>query len=102
MRTVVHRQAENELIKAADYLDAQEPGAGLGDDLIKRMRALTRQAAEAPRRYPVVDERRGIRRARDDRFPYVIELTVEPDHLFVLVIKHASRLPSHGRNRKTD
>lgn len=53
--------------------------------------------AEAPRRWPVYLH--GTRRARLNRFPYLVPYRDEPDRMLIVAVAHAKRKPGNWRKR---
>jgi plasmid stabilization system protein ParE len=97
MRVVLRREAEGELIAAAQYYESIRPGLGAAflDEAEKTFEALT----QFPSQWRVVrsDVRRGLLR----RFPYAFYYweKIHGEELEILSISHSKRHPLYWISR---
>ena len=59
--------------------------------------------ARHPEQFPVYEgiaTRRQFRRARVNRFPYVVVFEIRTDEVLVVAVAHASRKPGYWQRRK--
>ncbi len=88
-------EAEEDLAEAAAWYEDHR--AGLGQDLVARVRAVLTRIADSPELYGEVYC--GIRRAPVRRFPYGVFYRHLRDRLQVIAIFHERRDPSAWRDR---
>ena len=102
MRLRVLEEAEAELISAMlFYEDHQE---GLGQDFFERVSEAIESIARDPARYPVYEGKRisrVFRRAKVDRFPYLILYQLREDETLVVAVAHSSQHSGYWENRNT-
>jgi toxin ParE1/3/4 len=95
MRVRLHLEAENEMIEAAAYYEAQQA------DLGKRFLAAVQDAINSilinPRLYPVVDL--DVRRCLTKVFPFGVLFRIEPDEIVVVAVMHLARHPDCWKHR---
>ena len=95
MRTGFHPEGAAELRAAAFWYD--ERRAGLGDELVEEISALSQRIAASPTTYaawPGLSRPASpIRRALVDRFPYALAFEVQAERIFILAVAHAKRRP---------
>lgn len=89
MKVLFRPEAEEELIEAIDWYEAQ--CRGLGADLIRCVDACVEQIIRQPESYPVVH--RETRMALIRRFPYLILYRITVEGLSVIAVFHAKRDP---------
>ena len=97
LRVATHREAAAETIAAALYYDRQLPG--LGADFLVRYDAIVASIRTRPRRFRSI--RRGVRKARMTRFPYVIYFELLSDRLHILAVAHQHRRPFYWLERRS-
>lgn len=95
MRLTWHPEAEAEVIAAAQFYETQV--RGLGADFLDEVDATVKRIGEAPERWRMLEA--GIRRCLTRRFPYGIYYRAIPGEVRILVVKHHSRHPDHGKGR---
>lgn len=96
MKTVkFHASAEAEMIEAAAYYEAQQPGLGRRF-LVAVQNAVNRVAAN-PHLYPIVDL--DVRRCLTKTFPYGILFREHADGFVVMAVMHLHRDPDYWKNR---
>ena len=96
MTVIYHREAEAELIQAAQYYESKVPG--LGADFLDEIDAAVQRIQKDPDALPVVED--DIRRCPVKRFPYCLYYRVVIDVIRVLVAKHHSRHPDYWKGRR--
>jgi toxin ParE1/3/4 len=93
MRVRLHPEAENEMIEAAAYYEAQQT------DLGKRFLAAIQDAANSilinPRPYPMVDL--DVRRCLTKVFPFGVLFRIEPDEIVIIAVMHLARHPDYWK-----
>ena len=101
MRTGFHPEGAAELRAAAFWYD--ERRAGLGDELVEEVSALSQRIAVSPTTYatwPGVSRPASpIRRALVHRFPYALAFEVQAERIFILAVAHVKRRPLYWRRR---
>ncbi len=70
---------------------------GLGDELVRAVKAVVARASREPEFYPVVH--RDIRRGPVRRFPYGVLYGIRDDCLVVFAVYHSSRDPLGWHDR---
>ncbi len=95
MRARLHPEAENEMIEAAAYYEAQQV------DLGKRFLVAVQDAINSilinPRLYPVVDL--DVRRCLTKVFPFGVLFRIEPDEIVIVAVMHLARHPDYWKHR---
>lgn len=106
MQVELHPEAEEELDGAASWYDDQRPG--LGDELVAEVASTLTKVAASPEAFSAwpgaASDAGPIRRARVDRFPYLVAFELRPGRVRVLALAHAKRRPLYwiaraGRSR---
>lgn len=97
MRISLHRNVYGDVSEVMDYYD-KVAGSHLADDFYKELRRLMLKAANEPLRFRIYE--RDLRRANLARFPYHFLFRVKGDTIRVLVVRHNSRHPGFGLERK--
>jgi len=86
---------------AALWYDERRPG--FGDEFIVEVSAALERVGDAPESYPVWPGTRPegplIRKARVQRFPYVVAFELHEQHVLVLAVAHAKRRPLYWLTR---
>lgn len=104
MLTVLYEEeAEDELIEAAAWYDAQREG--LGEAFIGEVQRQVGRAAKAPEAFPTLESpgtERALRRAVLRRFPFVVVFVPVDDTLRVLAVAHGRRKPTYWTRRLDD
>ena len=90
-----HPEAHAEYLAAADYYEQRKPG--LGARFTLEVEAALERVAEAPRRYPILEE--DVRRCLTHTFPYGILYTLEGDSILIVAVMHCSREPGYWKHR---
>lgn len=91
-----HPEAEDDVIEAARFYHRRVPG--LGAEFLDSVDAAVAEVALDPGRFGIVED--DIRRCRVKRFPYCVYFRCVFDTVRVLVVKHHSRRPDHGKTRR--
>lgn len=103
MRVELHPEAREELRSAALWYE--EKRAGLGNDFVAEVASSFERLAASPSRYPIwLGHPRApieIRRARVNRFPYVVAFEVRPNDVLILAVAHMRRKPLYWLARST-
>ena len=97
MRLVLHPKVYSDIEKIMQYYE-QVATRTLADQFYSDLRALMVQAAATPEQYAI--RHADIRRANLRRFPYHSLFRVVGDLVRVLVIRHHSRHPTVGTERR--
>ena len=101
MRLELHPEARAELRRAALWYD--ERRSGLGDEFVAEVSAALDRIADVPESYAQWPRTLGggllIRKAPVHRFPYVIAFESHEQHVLVLAVAHAKRLPLYWLTR---
>jgi toxin ParE1/3/4 len=97
LRHEFHPEALAEHEEAARYYAAQQPDLDLRyiaaiEDAIGRI-------CEAPERWRLFDGRE-VRRRLARVFPYAVLYAIQPDHVLIIAVAHASREPRYWRHRR--
>jgi plasmid stabilization system protein ParE len=92
---VLAPEAEDDLLDAADWYDAQQPG--LGDAFLRSVDASFARIGRFPRSFPAND--RDIRSALLRRFPYAVLFRIRETRIEVVAIWHGRRGPEGWRER---
>jgi plasmid stabilization system protein ParE len=87
----LHRAAEVELFRAADYYDDERPG--LGGEFLEVVQTAFDSIAASPTRWPFVDARH--RRRVLKRFPFSIFYRVVGPDVVVIAIAHHKLRPDY-------
>lgn len=102
MRSRIHADAANELNKASDWYEAQQPGLGY-EFALAYEEALDRIEAN-PTQWGRLETYRGkrqIHRCLLKRFPYYVVYEILPTEVVVLAVAHGSRRPNYFLRRKS-
>jgi toxin ParE1/3/4 len=93
-------EAEAELHEAVRYYEDRQ--TGLGEDFYQRVVTCMDSIRENPLRFPMYE---GLgrtieyRRARVERFPYIVLYKVIADATVVIAVAHTSRRPGYWQDR---
>ncbi len=97
MRFVLRREAEEELIAAAEYYESHRPGLGVAflEETERSFNALV----QFPAQWRIV--RAGVRRGLLLRFPYAFHYweKIRGEELEILSLSHTKRHPLHWASR---
>ena len=96
MRVAWHPEAEDDVIEAARFYHRRVPG--LGAEFLDSVDAAVAEVVRDPERFGIVKD--DIRRCRVKRFPYCVYFRCISDTVRILVVKHHSRHPNHGKTRR--
>ena len=91
----IREEAEVDLSDAAIWYEQQQPG--LGHEFLDSALSLLHALPQNPLQYPAIHK--NVRRALLGRFPFGIYYSVEPKHIIVYAVMHASRHPRRWRSR---
>jgi plasmid stabilization system protein ParE len=86
-RVLVRPRAENDLQRAWEWYEREQPG--LGDDFLAEMRQLIRSLEQFPERSVVYY--RGFRRLLGERFPHKVFYRIESDLVIIFRVLHAKQ-----------
>ena len=87
---ILSAEAEADLDEAAMWYEQQR--AGLGVDLVARVRSTLGQIGSTPELYAVIQD--DVRRVPVKKFPYCVYYRVQVDRIEVIAIMHDRRDPS--------
>jgi toxin ParE1/3/4 len=93
-----HADAEAEIIEAARYYEAREPG--LGSDLLSELERALDQISENPEACARIGKR--VRWKSLWRFPYNVVYAAQPDRIRIVAFAHQKRRPFYWRKRLSD
>lgn len=87
--------AKRELAEAVHFLETQAPGLGheLAQEVLKKAETISLM----PELHAVV--RRGLRRAKVNRFPYLLIYRITPRTIDIVAVFHTSRNPAFWQSR---
>ena len=88
--------AQEEMLSAAAYYEAQAPG--LGGGFLQKVDAAIRDISEHPERWPVI--RSQVRRRLVHRFPYGVFYRVDPEEVVILAVADLRRRPNYWISRR--
>lgn len=97
MRLEFHKQIAADISRIMDYYE-DVAGPQLADEFYEELRAFFQQAVEAPESYAIRE--RDLRRVNLERFPYHFLFRVAGNAVRILVVRHHSRRPSLGTQRR--
>jgi plasmid stabilization system protein ParE len=97
MRIHLHRGVSADVSEIMDYYE-RLAGPDLADDFYQEFKRLILKAASEPLRFRVYE--RELRRVNMARFPYHFLFRTQEASIRVLVVRHNSRHPSFGLERK--
>ena len=96
MKVFYHPDAEREVIEAAQYYSSKV--FALGAEFLDEINRAVQSICSDPTRLPVVED--DIRLISVSRFPFGIYYRVESDGIRILIVRHHSRQPDYGKDRK--
>ena len=97
MRVHLHRSVYADVSEIMDYYE-RVAGPELADDFYQELRTFILKAANQPLRFRIYE--RDLRRVNLARFPYHFLFRVKGDGIRLLILRHNSRHPSLGLERK--
>jgi hypothetical protein len=97
MKVVLEREADAEMVEAAQYYDEQQPG--LGSDFLDKVDSVVDQIAAAPVRFAFYRGSKSVRSVRLERFPYRLLFVVEPGRVSIVAVAHLHRHPDYWKHR---
>ena len=97
MRVEFHKQVATDISRIMDYYK-DVAGPKLADEFYSELRSFFQKAAETPEAYGI--RKRDLRRVNLERFPYHFLFRIVGDSVRILVVRHESRRPSLGINRR--
>lgn len=92
---IIRPEAENDLIEARDWYEAQREG--LGAEFLTAIDGVFSRIRETPELYAA--EYKGVRRAGMNRFPYIVYYRLIENTVEVIAVQHGSRSPRRWRKR---
>jgi len=96
MRVLYHPEAEREVIEAALFYSGKVPN--LGSEFLDEIDSAVQNIRSDPTRLPIIED--DIRVYLVPRFPYGIYYRVESEEIRILIVRHHSRDPDYGIDRK--
>jgi toxin ParE1/3/4 len=97
MQVVLHPKVLSDINSIMRHYE-EMASPGLAHEFYAEFRHLLVQAAERPESYSAREN--DIRRVNLQRFPYHFPFRIRADVVRILVVRHHSRHPSFGRNRR--
>ena len=97
MKVVLEREADTEMVEAAQYYDEQQPA--LGSDFLDKVDAAVDEIAADPFRFGFYRGSKTIRSVRLARFPYRLLFAIESDRVSVVAVAHLHRHPDYWKHR---
>jgi len=97
MRLEFHKLVASDISRIMDYYE-EVAGPQLADEFYEELRAFFQKAAESAESYAIRE--RDLRRVNLERFPYHFLFRVVSDAVRILVVRHHSRRPSLGTQRR--
>lgn len=97
MRLVLHPKVYSDIDSIMEYYE-QVATSQLADEFYAELRSLMAEAAAKPESFSIRE--RNIRRVNLHRFPYHFLFRIVEDVVRVLVVRHHSRHPSVGAERR--
>ena len=94
----IHPAAEQEIWHEVAYYESKQ--AGLGRDLIRRVRDALQRIRTSPSSFAV--DRHHVRRCPVERFPFSIYYRDNPDLVWIVALAHHARRPNYWRSRLKD
>lgn len=97
MTLELHPAVQGDVNEALEYYGRVAPTvvARFADNLDRRLA----QIRSNPKRFSFLTGHRELRRARLERFPYIIVYRELPTKVFVLIVRHERRHPDYGLAR---
>jgi toxin ParE1/3/4 len=92
---IIRPEAEEDMAEGRDWYDRQREG--LADEFLTAVDEVFDRIRETPELY--APEYKAVRRARMDRFPYVVYYRLVGDTVEVIAVQHGSRSPRRWRSR---
>jgi plasmid stabilization system protein ParE len=96
-RLVIHPKVYADVSTIMEYYE-QVATPELADEFYRELRAFIQKAAERPERFAIRE--RDLRRVNLRRFPYHFLFRIAGDAVRILVVRHHSRHPSEGTERR--
>ena len=96
MKLILHPLVHLDVFEAMNFYE-REGGTKLAADFFLEFAQVKDSIVERPLSFVSYD--RELRQARFDRFPYHALFSIEPDHVFVLVVRHDARHQDFGLDR---
>ncbi|OGW13567.1 MAG: hypothetical protein A3G93_10400 [Nitrospinae bacterium RIFCSPLOWO2_12_FULL_45_22] len=88
-------EAEQEMLEAARYYEAQ--ATGLGVDYLSEVEHAVRTIEEVPATWPIIEGE--LRRRLIRRFPFGILYRIEPEEIVIVAVAHLRRKPGYWKER---
>ena len=97
-RIVYHLGARLDVLEIVEYYE-RKAGVDVADRFTSELERFIEQIAERPNSYR--EHPKGVRRANLNRFPHhVLFRIVDAETIKILSVKHDSRRPSYGLDRR--
>jgi len=96
MKLIYHPLANQDVIEAATYYARESPN--LATAFLDEVDAAAKRVRRNPLAFEVVGHE--IRRCLLHRFPYGFYFRIVPEYIRVLAVKHHSRNPDYGMERR--
>ena len=90
-----HPEAEAEMIAAAAYYEAQQPG--LGRRFLAAVQDAINRISHNPQLYPVVEL--DVGRCLTKTFPFGVLFRERPDRIVIMAVMHLHRAPAYWKDR---
>ncbi len=97
MKVILEREADQEMVEAAQYYHEQQPE--LGSDFLDKVDAAIDRIASNPLRFAFYRDSKLVRSIRLERFPYRLLFVVEPSRVSVVAVAHLHRHPDYWKHR---
>jgi plasmid stabilization system protein ParE len=97
MRLEFNKLVASDISRIMDYYE-NVAGPQLADEFYAELRVFFQNAAESPESYALRE--RDLRRVNLERFPYHFLFRIAGDVVRILVVRHHSRRPSLGTQRR--
>lgn len=88
-------EAEQEMIFAAEYYEAQ--ASGLGVDYLSEVERSVQAIAESPMTWPIVEGK--LRRRLVRRFPFGVLYRIDLEEIIIVAVAHLRRKPEYWKKR---
>lgn len=96
MKAVLHPRVHSDLVEAMEFYE-REGGSKLAADFFGEAEKAIAAVCKRPQSFPVKIDL--YRSASIGSFPFHLLFTIEPSHIFVLVVRHDKRHPDFGLDR---
>ena len=97
MKVLLEREADQEMVAAAQYYHEQQPE--LGTDFLHKVDGAIDRIASNPLRFAFYRGSNLVRSLRLERFPYRLLFVVESSQVSVVAVAHLHRHPDYWKER---